>query len=94
MPHSQFPGRQNLRSRAHPPVTVQASVTVTLTASQAELLSFLADRGEPPRVVRLTNYTALHTQGLIYLGDQAKYQITELGRQTVRELGPEKCGNP
>jgi energy-coupling factor transporter transmembrane protein EcfT len=66
-------------SRAAFLVTVQASVTISLTTSQAELLRFLADQGEPPRSVRLTNYAALHAQGLIYRGKPAKYQITELG---------------
>ncbi|WP_285598883.1 hypothetical protein [Kineosporia sp. NBRC 101731] len=69
------------------PVTVRASVTITLTASQARLLGFLADLCEPPRAVRHSSYAALQAQGLIYLqGDLAKYRVTALGQRTIQEL--------
>jgi hypothetical protein len=86
------PGRRHLTAlpparRAASPVTVQASVSITLTASQVRLLGFLADQGEPPRAVRHSNYATLQAQGLIYLqGDLAKYRVTALGQRAIQEL--------
>ncbi|GAA3602385.1 hypothetical protein GCM10022223_17710 [Kineosporia mesophila] len=86
------PGHRHLKAlppahRAASPVTVRASVTITLTASQVRLLGFLADRCEPPRAVRHSNYATLQAQGLIYLhGDLAKYRVTALGQRAIQEL--------
>jgi hypothetical protein len=67
-------------------LSVKASVVVTLTGMQLQLLRFFADQCKPPPV-RLSRYAALHSQGLIYheIGS-TRYMITELGRQTVEAL--------
>jgi hypothetical protein len=80
--------RTRNRARREPVRTVRTSVMVTLTDQEAQLLRFFADRCGPPPV-RLSRYTALHAQGLIYHTEgSSRYLITELGRQTVEALDP------
>ena len=69
-------------------------VAVELTGPQVELLRFFADQGSQPASVRSRMYTPLCAQGLIQReSESARYQITELGRQTVAALDQDRaCG--
>jgi hypothetical protein len=65
-------------------------VAVELTGPQVRLLRFFADQGSQPASVRARMYTPLCVQGLIQRESESeRYQITELGRQTVAALDQE-----
>jgi hypothetical protein len=67
-------------------LTTTVSVTVKLTPSETKLLRFFADQCLPPRQGERM-YESLNTQGLIHRpGQRDRYEITELGRQTVATL--------
>jgi hypothetical protein len=67
-------------------LTTTVSVTVKLTPSETKLLRFFADQCPPPRQVKRM-YESLNTKGLIHRpGQRDRYEITELGRQTVATL--------
>jgi len=79
--------RPDNRPRRGLTVTVNTNVDLTLTIPEVQLLRFFADQSEPPPI-RLSRYTALHSQGLIYhIEGSSRYLITELGRRTLDALG-------
>jgi predicted transcriptional regulator len=67
-------------------LTTTVSVTVKLTPSETKLLRFFADQCPPSRQGKRM-YESLNTQGLIHRpGQRDRYEITELGRQTIATL--------
>jgi hypothetical protein len=70
-------------------VMAMVRVAVELTGPQVELLRFFADQGSQPASVRSRMYRPLCAQGLIQReSESVRYQITELGRQTVARRSP------
>jgi hypothetical protein len=63
------------------------TVIAKLTASQVELLRFLANQRDPPHRVTRCGYEALEAQGIIERRSQcSRWRITRRGKSVLRRL--------